>query len=202
MKLYGLLHEAKGGAGSGNGSGAKDGGTGSGGSGAAGGAGGDGGKPPLTFETFLESQSDEVKGLVESHTRGLKAALESEREGRKAQAKQLAELAKKAEKGSEAEKALTEAATQAKAAESRATFYASAHAAGVQDLELAYLAAQRDGLLSDSGSCDLESLKKRHPSLFVGSGASSAAGAAGAGTRQQTTGGSMNDWIRERVRRG
>lgn len=153
-------------------------------------------KPEPTFETWLPEQPEQVRGMIEGHVRGLRSALDGLKATREEQAKQLAALAKKAEKGSEAEKALTEAATAAKAAESRATFYVLAHSAGVSDLELAYLAAERDRLIREDGSADLVALKAKHPSLFATPAGKPGAANAGAGTKVAPTAGSMNDFLR------
>ena len=145
-----------------------------------------------TFDSWLGQQPDEVKGLVDGHTKGLKSALESERGERKTLQAQLKALAGKAEKGSELEAALQETTTRLKDMERRSGFFAAGHAAGITDLDLAYIAAQQGGLVRDDGSADFAALKAKHPALF---GQATTKGHAGNGTGNAPTG-TMNDAIR------
>lgn len=86
------------------------------------GAGAGSGDKPKTFEVWIESQPDEIKTLYQTHTTGLKSALEKERaaneEGKKS-AKRLAELEAKEKERADKEKSemdkLTERATTAEA---------------------------------------------------------------------------------------
>jgi hypothetical protein len=146
----------------------------------------------VTFEGWLEKQDETVKGLLTSHTTGLKSALDSERKARGDAEKQIRELAKKAEKGSESEASLTKMADQLKALETQTGFFDKAHAAGVRNLRLAYLAASQAGLVSDRGECDFSKLRTEYPELFV----SAPPANAGSGTQAPPTKTSMNDQIR------
>lgn len=139
--------------------------------------------PPenVTFEGWLAGQDETVKGLYTAHTSGLKSALESERAARKAEQAQLRELAKKAEKGSELQEALTKQADQLNVLEKQAAFQDKAHAAGVRSLKLAYMAAVQADLISDKGDCDFSELRKLYPELFT----ATVQGNAGAGTGTQ-----------------
>lgn len=126
-------------------------------------------QPPVneTFETWLEKQNDNVKGLYTTHTTGLKSALENERTANKTAQAQLRELARKAEKGSELEAALTRQADQFSQLERQASFQDRAHTAGVRNLKLAYLAANQAGLVNERGECDFSKLRTEYPELFV-----------------------------------
>ena len=85
---------------------------------------------PLEFESWIAEQPEPVKALLDGHTKGLKSALETERNSRKELEKTLREMAGKAEKGSETQAQLTQMADQLKAEQTRANFFEAAHAAG------------------------------------------------------------------------
>lgn len=107
-------------------------------------------------------------------------------------AKQLKDATAKAEKGSELEKTLGEITGKMAKLEVQSAFFSKAHAAGVRNLDLAYLAAQQADLLSDKGDCDFAKLKTQYPELFlVAPPANAGAGANG----QQTHAQNMNDFI-------
>lgn len=148
-----------------------------------------------TFEGWLEAQPDEVKTLYEGHTQGLRTALNTERDSRKALEKELRDLAKKAEKGSESESKLTGMADRLAETERQNTFYDAAHAAGVRNLKLAWMAANDAKLVRDDGVADFAALKERFPELFD-AGAPKPKGNAGDGSRTTPTGNDFNDLIR------
>lgn len=148
----------------------------------------------LTFETWHESLPQEHKTLIESHTKGLKSALDSERETRKGLEKQLRDLAKKAEEGSEAQAQLTQLADGIQAADRKAEFYEAAHLAGVKNLKLAYTAALNDEMFDKHGRVNFDEMKKQYPELFAGK--TLPAGNAGEGTNQNNVTEDMNSRIR------
>lgn len=157
---------------------------------------GDGDQDALTFDGWLANQPDQVKNLLDGHTKGLKNALDSERESRKKLERDLRELAGKAEAGSEAQKQLTGMADQITEADRRADFYEAAHAAGVSNLKLAYMVASADNLFDRKGNPDLEALKSAYPELFGGKPKVSS-GNAGSGTSDnKKPSRTMNDFIR------
>ncbi len=171
--------------------------TGAGGSGAAGSA---AATPPteqgLEYESWLEKQPTEVKGLLEGHVRGLKSALDSEREGRKKLEREIRDLAGKAEKGSQAEAQLTQVADKIAEGDRKAEFYEAAHAAGVTNLKLAYLAAVQEDMFDKHGRVNFEAMRQTYPELFGGA-KKPPAGTAGNGTRNAPDGHQgMNDFIR------
>ena len=120
----------------------------------------------LTYETWIEKQDEKVKGLLDGHTKGLKSALDTERESRKGLEKQVRDLAAKAEKGSEAEKQLTEFADKLADSDRRADFFDAAHRAGVSNLKLAYITAKEEELFDRKGNVDFAAMKKSFPELF------------------------------------
>lgn len=150
---------------------------------------------PLSYDAWLEQQPDEVKALLDNHTKGLKSALTSEREARSRLEKDLRDAAKKAEKGSETEQQLTRLADEAAEADRRATFYEDAHRLGVTNLKLAYLVAVQDEMFDRQGRVNWQALKESYPELFGGAH-KPPAGNAGAGTQTPPKSGGMNEFIR------
>lgn len=146
----------------------------------------------VTFESWMDGQDETVKSMYTAHTTGLKSALDSERSANRAAQAQLRELAKKAEKGSELEAALTKQADQLSTLEKQAAFQDKAHAAGVRNLKLAYLAAAQAGLVSEKGDCDFSKLRTEYPELF---NAPQASGNAGSGTNNRAPSGLTMDQI-------
>lgn len=160
------------------------------------GKGEDKGEKPIVFDDWLKTQPAEVQSLLDTHTKGLKTALNSERERADGVEKQLRDAAKKLKEGSDERKGLEDMADQAATASKQATFYEEAHAAGVTNLKLAFLAAQQGDLFDKKGKVDFDDMKKQFPELFV-PGAKPVAGKAGEGTGSKVrVGGGMNDFIR------
>jgi len=180
----------------------KGGGSNSGGQNSDGGGKGTGGQegqqqPPLSYEAWVKEQPDEVKTMLSGWERGLKTALDGERDARKALEKQVRDLAGKAEKGSEAEKQLIGLADQIGEADRKTAFYETAHAAGVTNLKLAYTVAVQDEMFDKRGQVNFETMKAQYPELFGGV-RKAPPGNAGAGTNtNQPAGKGMNDFIRK-----
>lgn len=168
-------------------------GTGAAGTGASSSGSGEG--QGLTFEGWYQKQDESMRGMIDGHVRGLKTSLDSERGARKDLEKQLRDLAGKAEKGSEAEKKLTEMADNMSASERRSDFYEQAHNEGVTNLKLAFLVAQDEELIDSKGRVNFVEMRKKFPELF-GGGKKSAPANAGAGTGGAMPNKSMNDFIR------
>jgi len=156
---------------------------------------------PQTFDQWLEAQPDDVRSLVGSNVSGLRNALDAERKSRKDIEKQLRDAARKLEDGSDHRKALEETAARLQATEQQAAFYDQAHAAGVTNLRLAFLAAQEAGLIEKDGRsggirCDFAAMQKQFPELF-GRKAGLPPGHAGNGAgSERTPGDDMNALIR------
>ncbi len=149
-----------------------------------------------SFESWIGSQDEAVKGLIDGHVKGLKSALDSERAQRGDLARQLRDVTAKAEKGSELEKALTEVSAQLEVTERRASFYEEAGRPeiGCSNPRLAYLAAVEGDLIDKRGRTDWNALKASAPELFRRSGAAgSADGGAGA---SKAPAADMNQFIR------
>jgi hypothetical protein len=175
-----VLAPNDGGAGGGAGGAGGGGGAGAGG-GTGGGSGEGGGGQALTWDAFHGGLNDEQKALLESHTSGLKSALQSERGTRTELEKQIRDLATKAAQGSEAQKQLTSMADQLKTGEKQTAFYEAVNGAGVRNLKLAWAAANSEPRYwKQDGSLDLDGFKKDFPELFATTTTSANAGA-GAG---------------------
>ncbi len=121
------------------------------------------------FDTWLGEQPEHVKKGYEGHTAGLKSALQTEREQRKEFTKQLGELSKRADKGSEAEKALSETLTRLQETERRAAFFEGAGKSeiGCTNAKAAYLVANAGGLFTRAGEPDWNAIKAEAPELFA-----------------------------------
>lgn len=155
---------------------APDAGNSAGGSGAAGAVSGQGDpaqdkpkpQPPANFDEWYGAQDETVKGLVDGHVKTLKGALDSERAARSELAKQIKELLPKAEKGSEAERAMQDLAAKLEAANQRADFFREASAAEVGCTRPlpAFLLAREIQAIDNKGRIDWAELKKQAPELF------------------------------------
>lgn len=146
----------------------------------------------LDFDTWLSSQDDKIKGLLDGHTKGLKSSLEGERAKRKELAKEIKEMTGKLEAGSEAAKQLTVLSGKLETEQKRADFYEKATAAGCRNLRLAWLAAQADDLT-------IEQVKTANPELFgvvvkPPTNAGNGAGSGGGGEKLD-----MNSLIRKKA---
>lgn len=127
----------------------------------------DTGAMPVSFDSWLKEQPDDVKAIIGDRFKNLETTLTSERDARKGFEKQVRDLATKAELGSEAQKQLTTMAEQIQAAERRQSFYDEAHTQGISNLKLAYLAATDSGFIDDRGRVNWEQLKKAYPQLVM-----------------------------------
>ncbi len=166
-----------------------------------------GGGTPASFEAWLAGQPADVRGLYESHTKGLRSALDSERTERATLAKQLKDASGQATKGSELEKTLADVSIKLEAAERRAQFAEEAHRPeiGCVNAKAAWALAQAEGLFDKRGNPNWAALKAMAPELFGGGASTGSAGVrgnAGAGMGQAPHAApSMNDFIRRRAGR-
>lgn len=184
--------------------GAGSGGSGSDGAGDDGKQTDDGGKSKSddtrTYDQFYDGLDDETKRLIDDNTSGLKKALDSERSQRKDFEKEIGDLKKTVEKGSEAEKKLTQIEERLANETLRADFYEGGQKNGVKNLKLAFTVAQQDELIDNRGRVNWEQLKKDYPELF-GTQAKGG-GDAGSGGKEPPASGGMNDFIRKQAGRG
>jgi len=126
----------------------------------------EGGEEVLDYETWLKEQGEDVRGMLETHTQGLKRALVSERENRKTLEKDIRKMAAEAEKGSEAQERLNQLADEMATIDRKANFYEEAHKSGARNLKLAYFTAIQDDLFDKNGVVDFATLKETYPELF------------------------------------
>lgn len=158
-----------------------------------------------TFETWYAGLEATHKALFDSHVQGLKMALSSERTQRADLARQVKDLATKAEKGSDLEKQLNGVQASLQAAERRATFAEDAlrPEVGCVNAKAAYALAIAEDLFDRQGRPDWAALKQTAPELFRRTGAGSAGsvdgGAGNAGGQPRVT---MNEIIRRAAGRG
>lgn len=156
----------------------------------------------LQWDTWLGDQPETVQALVDSHTKGLKTALQSERQQRADLAKQLREATKGLEKGSDLEKNMTALTAKLEQAELRARFFEDASKPDVNctNPRMAMLAAQELGAIDGHGRINWDAIKTVFPEIFRQ--ARPPQGNAGAGTAVPPPGGStdpskaMNSLIR------
>lgn len=122
----------------------------------------------FSFDSWLGAQPEHVRKGYETHTAGLRSALETERTQRKEFASQLKGLSAKAEKGSEAERALGEMSSRVEQAEQRAAFYEEAGKPEIActNPKAAFLVASAEGLFKRSGEPDWNAIKQAAPELF------------------------------------
>ncbi len=159
-----------------------------------------GGTPavPATYDDWFKGQPKDVQEMLNGHEHGMKSALETERGDRKQLEKDLRDAASKAE-GAEKE-AYTKFADQLAEANTKADFFADAHAAGVDDVRLAWAAIREYDLTDRAGRPDLAALKEKCPGLFRETKPVKPPvrthGGAGTGGKQ-TTAKSMDDVIRQ-----
>jgi hypothetical protein len=125
-------------------------------------------EPPATFDAWLQKQDEHSRKLLDEHVSGLKSALGSERTEKGKLAKQLTELAKKAEDGSALKSELEKLAADNETKTRRVEFLEQAATAGVSDLKLAWAAVQSSGddFKDRKGNIDFKALQEAHPALF------------------------------------
>lgn len=155
---------------------------------------------PLTYDVWYAALSDDQKRLVDGNTASLKSALKTERTDRQKVERDLRDAAAKLEKGSEAEKSLTEAADAAARANQRADFYeeASKPEHRVANAKALYTLATANGHIDEKGRIDWTTLKADYPQLFTQEAPKpKAAGNAGSGTSKEIKSKTdMNSFIR------
>jgi hypothetical protein len=123
---------------------------------------------PQTWDAVLETLAPEAKTLYETHTTGLRSALQNERTQRSELAKQISTLSKQAAEGSDLKKSLEAMTGQLEQATQRADFFeqAAKPEIGCTNPTLAFLAARESGLIDAKGRIQWDTLKQTYPELF------------------------------------
>lgn len=121
----------------------------------------------LEWDAWHGEQSEEVQELISGREKGLKSALDTERDARGDLEKEVRALAKTAKKGSELETSLTEMADELSESSRKTDFYEEAHKAGVSNLKLAHQIAISDELFDKRGNANFGKLKEDYPELFT-----------------------------------
>lgn len=151
------------------------------------------------FEAFLAEQPEDVKTLYENHAAGLKNSVKAARDERDALSKQVKDLLKKADKGSELEKQLLDFNSKLESAEKRAAFAEDAirPEIGCTNVKAAFLIAQADDLFRRDGAPDWEEIRRAAPELFRKPGSANGTAGNGTGDDASKLKASMNDAIRK-----
>ena len=151
---------------------------------------------PASWDEFMAKQPEEVKALYATHTTGLQNTVKATRQERDDLAKQTKELLTKVEKGSEAEKALTDTLAKLEASERRAAFLeeATRPEIGCRNPKAAYALAQAEQLFDRRGAPAWADIKAAAPELFGAPAAPPANAGTGTGT-PPASGKNMNDFI-------
>jgi len=127
---------------------------------------GDKDKGEPTFDQWHEGLDDGAKELLKGHVSGLKTSLATEREARGEAETAVRDLAKKAEKGSEAQAELTKLADNLAESNQKLEFYEQAHEAGITNIKLAFIVAREEDLINTRGVANFEKMKETYPQLF------------------------------------
>lgn len=153
------------------------------------------GEKPIVFDEWLNAQPEQVKSAYTAHVTGLQNTVKATREERDGLARQIKELSGKVEKGSDAEKALTEISTKLEAAERKAAFVEEAvkPEIGCGNPKAAYALAMAENLFTRAGAPDWNAIKAAAPEFFQ---KTTARGNAGSGTQEPPNKASMNEFIR------
>lgn len=124
---------------------------------------------PANWEAYLATLPDDLKGLYETHTTGLRNTVQATRQERDALSRQLADITKALGKDpSEAKRLLEQMSADLDSARLRADFYEAAGRPeiGCQNPRVAFLVAQDLGVIDGKGRVNWETLKAQAPELF------------------------------------
>lgn len=147
----------------------------------------------LTFDGWIAKQDEAAKAVIESHTSGLKSALNSERETRKELEKQIRQLAGSAQKEGELKGQLEQMSAQFELLERKASFIEDAHREGVTNSKALFILATAGNHFDKKGNADFAALKAEFPEFFK---KLVPQGNAGEGAGTQAPAQTMNDIIR------
>jgi len=125
----------------------------------------------LTFDDVAKSLNDDQRRALDAHfetnTKGLKAALDKERDAAKTLEKQLKLIQDKAGKDTELAAELEKVRAELTATTREKQFIVEAPAKGVSNITAAYKLAVADGLIDAKGNIDWDTLQKSYPELFA-----------------------------------
>jgi hypothetical protein len=157
-----------------------------------------------TFESWLDSQPDEVKSkakpLYEAHVNSLKSTVKATRTERDDLSKQLKKLSKDLEEGSEAKKSLDKVTADLEAANTRADFYEEAPAHNCRNPKAAYAILRSNNLYDSRNNIDWKALQQEAPELFGEKKKVIQKKTAGNGTDDaEQSNSSMNNFIRKKA---
>lgn len=132
----------------------------------------DGGTPTAsTFDDFAKSLTDDQRKVIDAHygetTKGLKTALEKEREAGKELEKRLKEIEGKAGKDTELAQELAKVQAELASTMREKQFIVEAPTKNVNNVTAAYKLAVADNLIDAKGNIDWEALQKAYPELFA-----------------------------------
>jgi len=155
----------------------------------------------LAWKPWHDALPKEAQELIATRESGLKTALDSERDARKTAEKDLRDVAKKLEEGSDAQKEVLKLADDVADGTRKADFYEEAHKAGVSNLKLAFLVATDEGLFDKRGNANFDKLKEGFPELFGKKKIIDPNAGDGTGRELDGKKGGMNEFIRSRRKR-
>ena len=160
------------------------------------------GQADVTFESWLETQDDTVKGLISGHTQGLSNTVKAVRQERDDLAKQIKTLSSKVEAGSDTQKELERMTAELEAANRRNDFFEGAAANGCVNFKAAFALATAENLFKKNGSPDWDAIKQEAPQLFEQKRTPPAFSGNGSKGSEGNTGSSeIDDFIRRQFRR-
>lgn len=156
---------------------------------------------PETFEAWLSAQPVEIqskaKPLFEAHVSSLQNAVKATRRERDDFQRQIRDLSKKVETGSETQKQLEKLSSSLDEANRKSDFYEGASSHECRNVKAAYAVAVSNDLFTKSGEPDWKAIQAEAPELFGKTQPKINKKTAGSGTDGETPrSGSMNDWIR------
>jgi hypothetical protein len=146
------------------------------------------------FETWLETQSDEVKELVNQRFEALTNTVRATRDERDSISNTLKSLSKKVDTDSDAGKELNDLRTKLQQSERKASFIESAVKEGVTRPSVAYTVANAEGYFTEDGSPDWAKIRETVPELFK---AKDIKANAGAGTKNSAVDNDPNEAFRQ-----
>lgn len=118
------------------------------------------------FETWLETQTDEVKELISKRFEALTNTVRATRDERDSISKTLKEVSKKVETDSDAGKLVSDLQAKLQASERKASFIEAATKEGVIRPSAAYTIASTENLFTEDGSPDWARIRESVPELF------------------------------------